>query len=218
MSLTVACVRTGTRYGAEYVYRLRDGVARHLKRPHRFVCLTDRPEDLPNVETIDVSGDGLAGWWAKMILFQLAGGCADRILYFDLDTVICGPLDPLADLDVEFGICGNFARAAGNLSWPCRYGSCVMTIRAGYGGAVWREFDANRDYYMGQAGNYGDQKAIEMLIPVATILQDVMPPRFFLGYRDVTERKPEHCSLVIFAGRSKPHNCDTQWIKAEWIQ
>lgn len=214
--ITVACVRTGTRYGTEYVYRLKRGVARNLNQPHRFVCLTDRPDELVNVETIDVSGDGLQGWWAKLILLQLAAGSSDRIIYLDLDTVVCGDLSPLAELDVAFGICGNFTRAAGCMTWPCRYGSCVMSFAAGFGKAEWAEFNQRREFYMGQAGYYGDQKAFELLIPAATILQDVLPPGFFLGYRDITEQKPEHCGLVIFAGKSKPHNCTTEWIVDAW--
>lgn len=214
--ITVACVRTGTRYGTEYVYRLKSGVARHLKRPHRFVCLTDRPDDLVGVETIDVAEDALPGWWSKMLLLQLAAGSDQRVLYFDLDTVIVGSLAPLADLDVEFGICGNFARAAGNMNWPCLYGSCVMTFAAGFGGSEWKKFSASRDDYMAKAGYYGDQKAYEMLIPSAAILQDALPGGYFLGYRDIKTSKPDGCALVIFAGRNKPHNCETEWIVNEW--
>ena len=47
--MIVACVRTGKRYGVEYVARLKAGVARHLTMPHRFMCLTDRPRDLRDI-------------------------------------------------------------------------------------------------------------------------------------------------------------------------
>ena len=214
--ITVACVRTGTRYGPEYVYRLQAGVQRYLKRPFQFVCLTDRPNDL-TVNTIDISADNLPGWWGKMALFRLAAVSANRVLYFDLDTVICGDLGPLADINTYFGICENFTRLAGCTTWPCRYGSCVMTFNAGYGWPIWKEFAANRQNYMDKAGQYGDQRAIEMLAPAATLLQSVLPPRYFLGYRDITETKPANCSIVVFAGRSKPHNCETKWITSEWI-
>lgn len=214
--ITVACVRTGTRYGTEYVYRLKAGVERHLKQPHWFVCLTDRPSDLDGVETIDICADGLSGWWAKMILFRLASRLDHRLLYFDLDTVVVGSLDRLADLNVDFGICENFTRLAGNENWPCRYGSCVMSFSAGFGCDVWQEFDARRDHYMNEAGRYGDQKAIEKLLPVAALFQTVLPYGFFLGYRDIDENRPEACSLVIFAGQHKPHNCTTAWIVDAW--
>ena len=33
----IICMKWGTKYGPEYVNRLRSMVRRHLKRPHRFV-------------------------------------------------------------------------------------------------------------------------------------------------------------------------------------
>ena len=71
--MIVACVRQGTRYGTEYVYRLKSGVERYLKRPHRFICLTDRPLEIPDVETVNIGCHDLTGWWAKMALFRVAG-------------------------------------------------------------------------------------------------------------------------------------------------
>src|SRR3546814_9292561 len=89
--LTIACVRTGPKYSADYVTRLRDGVARHLNRPHRFVVLTDRPaaETPDGVERIDIAQHpaiqearsgatgtrqaiSLPGWWGKMARFSTA--------------------------------------------------------------------------------------------------------------------------------------------------
>ena len=66
------------------------------------------------------------------------------------------------------------------------------------------------------AGPHGDQWIIEKLAPAATLLQDATPKGFFLGYRDLTDTKPESCSLVIFAGAQKPHNCNEEWIASEW--
>jgi hypothetical protein len=212
--LIVACVRTGTKYTADYVYKLKAMVARYL--PHRFICLTDRPQDLPDVETVNIGSHGLQGWWGKMCLFKPSWRLDERVLYFDLDTVICGDLTPLAALDVEFSICGNFTRAAGFTDYPCRYGSCAMNISPGFGADIWEKFLANADAHMRNACHYGDQKVIEELAPAATILQDVTPPGFFLGYRDIAETKPNGCSVVVFAGRSKPHSCETTWIREAW--
>jgi hypothetical protein len=212
--LIVACVRTGTKYAADYVYKLKAMVARYL--PHRFVCLTDRPQDLPFVETVNIASHGLQGWWGKMFLFKPSWRMDERVLYFDLDTVLCGNLTALAALDVEFAICGNFTRAAGFTDYPCRYGSCVMNIGPRFGSDIWEKFSADPDGHMQRACHYGDQKIIEGLAPAATILQEVMPSNFFLGYRDIADEKPEGCSVVCFAGKSKPHNCEAQWIRSAW--
>lgn len=214
--MIVACVRTGAKYSTDYVLRLEAGVARHMPRPYRFVCLTDRPDDFVGVRTADISATGLKGWWGKMALFDFAARQGERIVYLDLDTVIVGDLSPLADLDVEFGICGNFTRASGNTKYPCRYGSCVMTIGPAAGDSIWTGFRKAQGRLMAEAGTYGDQHAIERLAPSATLLQDVLPPGFFLGYRDLAEARPDGCSLVIFAGNAKPHNCDEKWIREAW--
>ena len=39
--VTVLCMKWGAKYGPDYVNRLYGMVARHLRRPFRFVCLTD---------------------------------------------------------------------------------------------------------------------------------------------------------------------------------
>jgi hypothetical protein len=214
--MIVACVRTGTKYSPDYVMRLEAGVARHLAQPHTFVCLTDRPQDLPLMTTIDIGSTGLKGWWGKMALFDFAARRRERVLYFDLDTVVVGDLTPLALIGAEFAICANFSRAAGIMTWPCRYGSCVMSLAPSFGGVVWHDFQADRERLMAGAGIYGDQYVIEQLVPAACLLQEVLPDRFFVGYRDIEAAKPDGAALVIFAGNAKPHNCTQDWIRTAW--
>lgn len=214
-NLTVACVRVGSMYGVKYVERLRSMVARHLPAPHRFVCFTDG--EVPDgVERINVANLGLPGWWSKMALFGRPEDDEDRVLYFDLDMVICGDLTPLAEWAGEFGVCGNFTRAAGHHSYPCRYGSCVMSLAPGWGWGLWETFWSDRDRIMAKSG-YGDQQAIEALYPDATLLQDAMPAGFFLHYRDLPKHneRPENCAVVAFGGRSKPANA-SGWTRDIW--
>lgn len=213
--MIVACVRTGNKYPVEYVHKLRDMVARHLDMPYEFLCLTDQPQAV-DCNTDDISNYHMLGWWGKMALFEPLWREGKRVLYFDLDTVICGDLTPLADLTVDFGICANFTRAAGHKTWPCGYGSCVMTLGPNCCEDIWHKFTVDDQRLMQKAGGYGDQKVIEQLAPDATLLQDVLPPGFFLGYRDLDYHKPENCSIVCFAGSSKPHNSNKEWIRKEW--
>lgn len=86
--LTVASVlKAGGIYDADWVARLRAGVARHLPTQHRFVCLSDVsvPCDRIPLE------HGWPGWWSKIELFRLPG----PVLFFDLDTAIVGDLSDL---------------------------------------------------------------------------------------------------------------------------
>lgn len=212
--LTVACVRTGTKYAADYVHRLKAMTARHL-RSHRFVCLTDRPGELPELETVNVAALGLPGWWAKMALFSPRFRGGGRVLYFDLDTVICGPLGPLADWDGTFGICANFAVRAGHPTWPCRYGSAVMSFAPGWGEEVWDAFARAGTGMIAECPK-GDQQAIEALVPDATLLQDVMPPGFFTSYRELGEEPLEAASVICFGGHRTPANCPYGWVRRHW--
>ena len=94
--LRVVCVRTGTKYGPEYVERLRDMISRNLEHgtAGQFECITDQPETFPGI--VNQPAEDLGGWWSKMGLFiphRWPEG--DRIWFFDLDTLITGPLDDI---------------------------------------------------------------------------------------------------------------------------
>lgn len=207
MGLTVACVRTGTKYPPYYVKRLRNMVERHLPMEHDFVCYSDGP-----IKGIETRPAEWGGWWGKMSLFNPEG--RGRILFFDLDTVIIGDLTPLAEWKGRFGICENFTRLAGHSRYPCRYGSCVMAMSETYGAEVYEKFKRSPDAMMASC-RYGDQEAIERLENNASLLQREMPPGFFIGYRDLCNEEPD-ASVVIFAGNNKPHNCGLDWVKREW--
>ena len=208
--LKVMSVCVGAKYSDDYVVKLKDSVAKYLPLEHEFVCLSDR--DIEGVTTVRV--DGLDGWWAKLHLFkpEIRGNC--KAIYLDLDTVIVGDISPLAKVEADFAVCENFARLAGARSWPCKYGSCAMVFKEGWGQHVWDEFVANKEKYM--IDPYGDQYAIERIVPDAILLQRVLPRNFFLHYRKFTNVKPKDTAIAVFAGRHKPHNSPFKWIKDSW--
>ena len=96
----VLCMKWGGLYGAHHVNRLARGVARHLGRAHRFVCLTDEPTNL-DVEALPLPELGGAlgadSRWRKLALFradlpEMLGSGAPA-LFLDLDLVAVGGLD-----------------------------------------------------------------------------------------------------------------------------
>src|SRR5688500_17668854 len=105
---TVACVWVDGHvpFTADYVTRLRAMVARWMDRPYEFVCLTDRPYQIPTVDTIPVPPPILAikGWWSKIQLFNPAMPFTGRVLYLDLDTLIVGALAPILDFPSPFAL------------------------------------------------------------------------------------------------------------------
>jgi hypothetical protein len=214
-AVIVACVRTGGLYPFHYVTKLRNMVARHMRVPYTFYCLTDQPERCEGVSFIDVSRIGLPGWWAKCILFEPAWRGQSQVIYLDLDTVLIGDISQLADVPGEFAICDNFARLAG-VAYPCKYNSSVMVIGAGRAAFIWHRFEKRIEYYITKHSRYGDQMVIEELYPQAAILQRLMPKGFFFNYRNLTMTKPKDAAVVNFGGSHKPHNCDIPWVKEAW--
>lgn len=222
--LTVACVWTGTKYPIDYVKRLFAGVARHLSVPFHLMVIADHRNAVQALDEfsdeVGVVETRLPGWFAKMELFNTRIRGGDRWLYFDLDTVLIRSIDPLAQADIDFGICANFTRRSGNDRWPCGYGSCCITLAPGYGDHIWRGFlkpaPRGRDWMHAAKGNWGDQWVIEQLDPHATLLQDVMPPGFFIGRRELTDTLPDRASVVVFAGNQRPDNSPHRWVAEHW--
>ena len=212
----VACVRTGTKFGFEYVTKLRNMVSKNFMQPHRIVCLTDQPERCEWVDFVDITEARLVGWWAKMMLFEPAWRERSRIIYLDLDTVVIGDLTPLVLVPHEFAILESPVRLAGNKAYPCAYNSSVMTIGEGACTHIWKNFDRRRSQLMLAHDRYGDQAAIEELYPDAPSLQKLMPKGFFCNYRDLTNHQP-HASVINFGGTHKPHNCPIAWVQQAWV-
>lgn len=104
-------MKWGKLYGAEYVNHLRAGVARHLQRPHRFVCFTDDSMGLDAaVEAQPLPELGLpAGHadrrWQKLAVFnERLHDLRGTTLFLDLDLVIVADLAPFFDLPGRFFI------------------------------------------------------------------------------------------------------------------
>ena len=217
--LTVACVCVGDKYSMDYVLKLKNMVFRHLKIPHEFICLTDKTDEheVPLGDYIDIIAwtKDLPGWWSKMHIFNRVNMPEGRIIYLDLDTVIIGDLAPLAEWSGEFGICANFTRAAGNPKYPCKYGSCVMSLAPGFGQTIWETFNHSKNGIR-KFFKYGDQEVIERIHPNADYLQEAMPPGFFLGYRDIKKTITKNTAVVVFGGNHKPDNCKVDWVKEAW--
>jgi hypothetical protein len=130
-SVNVLCIKWGSKYGPEYVNKLRSMVARNLSRPHRFVCLTDDRAGIePDIELHDIPPVGIADFdqrrpwtfghgWLKLTsfadpLYDLAG----PTLFIDLDVVIVDSIDCFFEQEGEFLVIKEWDKrdATGNTS------------------------------------------------------------------------------------------------------
>ncbi|MEM1226501.1 MAG: glycosyltransferase [Planctomycetota bacterium] len=102
---TIVCCRWLDAFPASYVTVLRNAVAKHLRREHRFVCVTDNVAGLESgVEGIDMPELGIPleqkqkGCWPKLSIFKPGLLPPDEpTLYLDLDIVVRGSLDCYLD-------------------------------------------------------------------------------------------------------------------------
>ena len=111
---TIVCIKWGTLFGPEYVNRLYSGVRRNMRRPVRFICMTEDTRGFhPDIEMLDLPvepflgpmNDALAvanrqGAMRKVSLFKpgLIPNLEGPVLGFDLDVVITGRLDDIYDM------------------------------------------------------------------------------------------------------------------------
>nr|WP_236961594.1 hypothetical protein [Methylobacterium sp. XJLW] len=95
MTTLITVLKGGGRYDATWVARLAGGIRRHAPAFERIVCLTDLPVAVAGVETIPLR-HAWSAWWAKMEAFR-PGLSTGPTLLCDLDTVLTGPADALAE-------------------------------------------------------------------------------------------------------------------------
>jgi uncharacterized Rossmann fold enzyme len=147
----------------------------------------------------------LPGWWSKLSLFKpglFTEG--DRIVFFDLDTVLTGRIDDLCTYDGPFAILRD-------VFWPDGLQSSVMAWKAGECTDIWTSFE-EAGCPMDDPG--GDQVWIERSHLDAVRLQDALPG-FFVSYKQL-RGLPVKESVVIFHGLPRPHEVTQGWVPLVW--
>jgi hypothetical protein len=170
--------------GAEYVAKMVAMVDRNLRAPHEFKVLGDC---------------GLPGWWNKVALF-MPGQFDGRVLYLDLDSVITGSLDELAEtkgiIDLH------------DWGWPTHtLCSAVMAWDAGEHEDIWSRFTPDVMKRL-----EGDQ---DWITEVGG--WEALPASWCRSYRYHCKRSvPKSCKVVQCHGKSKPHTIASGWLPELW--
>ncbi len=217
--LTVACVwKTGSAYDKhDYVGRMARAVARHLRRPHRFVCLTDAPAVPAGVERIPLV-HGWRGFWSKVELHR-PGLFTGPVIYLDLDTVVCGDLEPIAEAmdrhpllcswDMQHGwINSSF------LAWNCDL-SCVYERMLENPAGFMRHYEDTATPWWGDQGHL-QVTLMERRIPWAWV-QQAAPAA--VAWQPVSLRgkqPPPGVAVSMWYGHPKPHEVFTDWMREHW--
>jgi hypothetical protein len=215
MSVTVACVLVHGHiaFSTDYVARLYSMVTRHMDRPFRFVCLTDRPQARmpPGVEAIRVSlPPKLKGWWAKVNLWK-PGLFEGRVLYLDLDVLVVSSLAPVVDFPARMALVPDGApnfQGRGAQKVVKRYNSSVMAWDAEVGTNLYSDWKPKI------AGRlWGDQDWIGEQMPN----EETFPPEWFPRLSATRPPWPDEAK-VILCKCPKNHDAARQWpwFKEAW--
>ncbi len=211
LTVTAVQVQNYCGRGAEYVEKLFDGISRHMPADidWRGVCLTDDPMMVPaGIEAIMVPA-GLSGWWAKIFLFHPeVFPRGKRILYLDLDTIICGDIGDIARY------VGRFAMLSDHFH-PDSLNSAMMAWEAGTLDHIWTRWDeAGRPSW----DKGGDQAWIGSLEPQADRWQVMLPGQVVSFKVDcwLNGRIPDGARVVGFHARPRPHECRAPYIVDFW--
>jgi|DEB0MinimDraft_10_1074344.scaffolds.fasta_scaffold24642_4 hypothetical protein len=218
----VACVMTGDKYKPEYVYKLRDAVKRNLTICHDFVCLTDNAQELEfnGIEHCRIDNPKRS-WWDKFHLFNprhFAAGT--RVIYFDLDVVICDCIDDIASVADSLAMVENFSPNRKHAP----HNSSVMSFVAGSEEAqiIWEGWSARADEFI--ARNHGDQETIAELVEYG---RDYTVPNFrrerVVSFKYDIKKHPLGCQqikpqIIIFHGEPNPHQVKSdRFVQEHWL-
>lgn len=213
--LTVACVwvKANVPYSVDYVTRLRNMVARHLPMNYRFMCLTDRPDELPaDIETSHITHKPMVpGWWSKINLFNpMRMKTDDKILYLDLDTVVVDDLSPIAEFNSDLALIpteGNFQGRNG-LRVIKKFNSSCMVYNVKKCADLYNQFNVTIYTKL-----WGDQDWIAERRPDA----DMMPLEWFPRLSSLKANPPKNAKVVL-CKQPKNHEAamNTQWLREAW--
>ena len=209
-NLVVACVYWGDKYPIGYVERLYNSVKRNLTVPFRFACLTDQEVNIPGVETYRTKYDW-PGWWQKVGLFDPGLFTGKRVLYFDLDVVICRSIYNLALVADPIALVENFSPNRGRSA----HNSSIMVWDSdGPAQAIFREFEKDPDRVMENL--HGDQCWIWRVMSEQGHDIPNFPRREVQSFKYDTLRGVENPQCIVFHGKPDPHEVDHPLVREHW--
>ena len=151
---TILCMKWGTLYSAEYVNVLFSACQAFMSGQFHFVCLTDDSTGLhPDIEHYPIPDIGLEhahyyhGAWPKISVFnQSLYGLKGRALFIDLDSVICGSLDDMFELEGD--LVAIDSQPWGRKPGGPRTMSSVFSFEFGSLGHLPTNLTAKRDFFV----------------------------------------------------------------------
>ena len=192
----------GSGRGVEYVNILANSILRNLPEEMEldFICFTDKTEGLlPCIKTRPLPPELKGrGWFNKLYMFKRGLFDDDDIIFFfDLDTVISGPLDALLDyVPRKLTVLQDFYRGSGT------YQSSVMAWRANHYACLWEDYKIAG--YPEVAG--GDQAWLEERSANCETWQNIFPGDFISYKAHFEKGMHKGAKVICFHATPRPHH------------
>jgi len=208
--INVVCLKTGDKYGVEYVHKLHSMLLRNLNLNFSFYVITD--SFIRDYVCLAPSGYGT--WWDKLEVFKIFDHPTPT-LFIDLDTVIVDNIGDMVEWGIEqleiapLVIIEDFNRPRG-------YGSGVFMFKGGLS-HVYASFRDKSSWIM--ANIEGDQNWLEATVPVVSF----WPREWVVSYKNDMRDKgltdvPKGSKVVCFHGNPKNHQIGGLWIERHWYE
>jgi len=236
--LAVFCIKSGTKYSADYANRLRRMVARNLTLPHSFHCFTDDPSGLDaEISAHPLTPPDPGTCWNKLRIFERNIAAAGTLLlYLDLDVVVTASLDDLVCWRAEEDFLG---QPDWNRPFFPQFNSSVMRLEAGAHPEVAESFRISADngklrrreewdattkghnkvvYWRGWRRFGGDQEWISAALrPKRSVRSRAFPSGWIVSYkRHGRHGLPASARVVVFHGSPKPHEVRDDYVIEHW--
>ncbi len=216
----------GDRYGVEEVAKLAAGFRRNLKRPHRFVCFSDREFWARGVEVRKFEDKlGLTkikGCFTRLQMFDSEFQAhnflfVDQVVCVDLDTIATGKCDSVFDRKEDFVIL-----SGGNASNPCPFNGALLSFRPGTNHQLWDDFSLDRIKDIPKYEFPDDQGWYAQQLPNAATWKAGPNSNVYVfgkpGWPKGSEDLPNGARLVTFVGAKEPKKfTHLSWVRENWV-
>ena len=219
--IDIICLKWGTKFGPEYVNNLYSGIARNTTVDFRFHCFTDDVTGVrPEVFCHDLPKLNITGWWYKLWLFsnELRFNPGDRIMFFDLNTLVTGNIDDILSHECDKNLTGlrNFYR-------PQRFASGLLMWRHGTQTHIWEKFKADPQGAQQQSPD-GDQEWTERCATEYHRWQEIYPDCIYSYKQSCSRGLPGNAKIVCYHGTPSiiqsftetVKNYDGTWPPQQW--
>lgn len=205
--INIVCLKWGDKFSPQYVNKLYSSVRRNSRLEFKFHCFTEDSRELnSNIVTHPLPDNNLEGWWNKVYLFNkdIPIPVGEKIVFFDLDTVITDNIDDILSLDIDTlitirdfltGIISSIKPTDNFMQ------SCIMIWKHGALDHVWDNFIKNPIKAINSVEPHGDQRWIQNQVADRKYIQDLLPGHVASFKVDCLNGLPPKVKIVCYHGK-----------------